>query len=586
MSDKVDCDLTLYTGADFAKRPKEQNYTRTKARLGSGWSQRIKKERDERVTAEFPEIKQESRDHGTALGHDTKREPQAHELERMKRERNRSPLERKKRGRSSERKKRGRSSERMKRERSRSPLERVKRERSRSPLERVRRERSRSPLERVKRERSRSPLERVKRDGSRSPKVRAKQFSLDLTLGEFLLNDLRRRPPSDSIDEMINSIRELDWNCLGAEPLERGRICVDYDAARSVLIGYNYQFAHELCSQCFDASSNVICLPAKLQPRETLDSESEAEYVHPQTLSEEASKLLSRRPAWSTNELCVSCNEQPRNGKNAPFARGTKLLDGSQRFGDSAKRFHDAAADAKVITDGRDFIRVAETALPYAAPDAGERRKTRLRNLHQDLLDVAGAVWERIDDGPSDRSTPLRSHAQDDPVPDVTWTISGPITHVPDPPEPWLEEAIVETRRSGQRAARKVHFNERATIICHDYQVQREDGTNYVYLLPPAESSVSRHIVRSKGFDGPSENMVKHNSRSSGERAGNAILARKFSLERGTLSLPNNISADARKFREGHRSSTKRCIESFPAQRHDAKKIIAMFGYTGDDEED
>ena len=506
-----------------------------------------------------------------------------------KRERSRSPTERKKRGRSSERKKRGRSSERMKRERSRSPLERVKRERSRSPLERVRRERSRSPLERVKRERSRSPPERVKRDGSRSPKVRAKQFSLDLTLGEFLLNDLRRRPPSDSIDEMINSIRELDWNCLGAEPLERGRICVDYDAARSVLIGYNYQFAHELCSQCFDASSNVICLPAKLQPRETLDSESEAEYVHPQTLSEEASKLLSRRPAWSTNELCVSCNEQPRNGKNAPFARGTKLLDGSQRFGDSAKRFHDAAADAKVITDGRDFIRMAETALPYAGTNAGERRKTRLRNLHQDLLDVAGAVWERIDDGPSDRSTPLRSYAQDDPDPDVTWifTISGPVTYEsPDPPEPWLEEAILETRRSGQRAARKVHFNERATIICHDYQVQREDGTNYVYLLPPAESSVSRHIVRSKGFDGPSENQVKHNSRSSGERAGNAILARKFSLERGTLSLPNNISADARKFREGHRSSTKRCIESFPAQRHDAKKIIAMFGYTGDDEED
>ena len=378
-----------------------------------------------------------------------KREPKAldkHEPEAglYKRERSRSPLQRKKRGRSSERKKRGRSSERMKREPSRSPLERPGR-RSPSPLSRPKR-RSPSPLSRPK-----SPLERVKRDGSRSPKVRAKQFSLDLTLGEFLLNDLRRRPPSDSIDEMINSIRELDWNCLGAEPLERGRICVDYDAARSVLIGYNYQFAHELCSQCFDASSNVICLPAKLQPRETLDSESEAEYVHPQTLSEEASKLLSRRPAWSTNELCVSCNEQPRNGKNAPFARGTKLLDGSQRFGDSAKRFHDAAADAKVITDGRDFIRMAETALPYADTNAGERRKTRLRNLHQDLLDVAGAVWERIDDGPSDRSTPLRSHAQDDPVPDVTWTISGPITHVPDPPEPWLEAAMVPHPRERAR---------------------------------------------------------------------------------------------------------------------------------------
>ena len=571
MSDKVDCDLTLYTGADFAKRPKEQNYTRTKARLGSGWSQRIKKERDERVTAEFPEIKQESRDHGTALGHDTKREP-----ERMKRERSRSPLERKKRGRSSERKKRGRSSERMKRERSRSPLERVKRERSRSPLERVRRERSRSPLERVKRERSRSPLERVKRDGSRSPKVRAKQFSLDLTLGEFLLNDLRRRPPSDSIDEMINSIRELDWNCLGAEPLERGRICVDYDAARSVLIGYNYQFAHELCSQCFDASSNVICLPAKLQPRETLDSESEAEYVHPQTLSEEASKLLSRRPAWSTNELCVSCNEQPRNGKNAPFARGTKLLDGSQRFGDSAKRFHDAAADAKVITDGRDFIRMAETALPYADTNAGERRKTRLRNLHQDLLDVAGAVWERIDDGPSDRSTPLRSHAQDDPVPEVTWTISGPITHVPDPPEPWLEAAMVP------RPRRKVHFNERATISLHDYEI-RSDG---VYLLPlDMCSSSSSFSVRAKVCDGPSENQVKRIMNRGTQVLARSIMARRFSLARGTLNLPNN-SADAQKFREGTRTTTTRCIESFPAQRHDAERLISMFGYTGDDEDD
>ena len=192
------------------------------------------------------------------------------------------------------------------------------------------------------------------------------------------------------------------------------------------------------------------------------------------------------------------------------------------------------------------------------------------------------AVWTPTDD-------PVPNVTSDDQVPDVVWifTISGPVTYEsPDPPEPWLEEAIVETRRSGQRAARKVHFNEMATIICHAYQIQRDDGINGVYLLPPAESSVSRHIVRSKGFDGPSENQVKHNSRSSGERAGNAILARKFSLERGTLSLPNNISADARKFREGHRSSTKRCIESFPAQRHDAKKIIAMFGYTGDDEED
>ena len=469
-----------------------------------------------------------------------------------KRERSRSPTERKKRGRSSERKKRGRSSERMKRER------------------------SRSPLERVKRERSRSPPERVKRDGSRSPKVRAKQFSLDLTLGEFLLNDLRRRPPSDSIDEMINSIRELDWNCLGAEPLERGRICVDYDAARSVLIGYNYQFAHELCSQCFDASSNVICLPAKLQPRETLDSESEAEYVHPQTLSEEASKLLSRRPAWSTNELCVSCNEQPRNGKNAPFARGTKLLDGSQRFGDSAKRFHDAAADAKVITDGRDFIRMAETALPYAGTNAGERRKTRLRNLHQDLLDVAGAVWERIDDGPSDRSTPLRSHAQDDPVPDVTWTISGPITHVPDPPEPWLEAAMVPHPR------RKVHFNERATISLHDYEI-RSDG---VYLLPlDMCSSSSSFSVRAKVCDGPSENQVKRIMNRGTQVLARSIMARRFSLARGTLNLPNN-SADARIFHEGVRTKTTRCIESFPAQRHDAKRLIEMFGYTGDDEDD
>jgi hypothetical protein len=281
----------------------------------------------------------------------------------------------------------------------------------------------------------------------------------------------------------------------------------------------------------------------------------------------------------------VSCNEQPRNGKNAPFARGTKLLDGSQRFGDSAKRFHDAAADAKVITDGRDFIRMAETALPYAGTNAGERRKTRLRNLHQDLLDVAGAVWERIDDGPSDRSTPLRSYAQDDPDPDVTWifTISGPVTYEsPDPPEPWLEEAILETRRSGQRAARKVHFNERATISLHDYEI-RSDG---VYLLPLAMCSTSSSFsVRAKVCDGPSENQVKRIMNRGTQVLARSIMARRFSLARGTLSLPNN-SADARIFHEGVRTKTTRCIESFPAQRHDAKRLIEMFGYTGDDEDD
>ena len=201
------------------------------------------------------------------------------------------------------------------------------------------------------------------------------------------------------------------------------------------------------------------------------------------------------------------------------------------------------------------------------------------------------AVWTPTDDPIPDVTSddpvpdvatddPVPDVTTDDPVPDVTWTISGPITHVPDPPEPWLEAAMVPCPR------RKVHFNEMATIICHAYQIQRDDGINGVCLLPPAESSVSRYIVRSKGFDGPSENMVKHHSRSSGERAGNAILARKFSLERGTLSLPNNISADARKFREGHRSSTKRCIESFPAQRHDAERVVRMFEYTGYDEDD
>ena len=196
------------------------------------------------------------------------------------------------------------------------------------------------------------------------------------------------------------------------------------------------------------------------------------------------------------------------------------------------------------------------------------------------------AVWTPTDDPVPDVTSddPVPDVTTDESFPDVTWicTISGPVTYEsPDPPKPWLEEAIMETRR----AARKVHFNEMATIICHAYQIQRDDGINGVYLLPPAESSVSRHIVRSKGFDGPSENMVKHNSRSSGERAGNAILARKFSLERGTLSLPNN-SADARKFHEGTRTNTTRCIESFPAQRHDAERVVRMFEYTGYDEDD
>jgi len=188
------------------------------------------------------------------------------------------------------------------------------------------------------------------------------------------------------------------------------------------------------------------------------------------------------------------------------------------------------------------------------------------------------AVWTPTDD-------PVPDVTSDDPVPDVTWifTISGPVTYEsPDPPEPWLEEAILETRRSGQRAARKVHFNERATISLHDYEI-RSDG---VYLLPlDMCSSSSSFSVRAKVCDGPSENQVKRIMNRGTQVLARSIMARRFSLERGTLSLPNS-SADARKFREGHRTTTARCIESFPAQRHDAKKIIGMFGYTGDDEDD
>ena len=140
----------------------------------------------------------------------------------------------------------------------------------------------------------------------------------------------------------------------------------------------------------------------------------------------------------------------------------------------------------------------------------------------------------------------------------------------------------METRRSGQRAARKVHFNERATISLHDYEI-RSDG---VYLLPlDMCSSSSSFSVRAKVCDGPSENQVKRIMNRGTQVLARSIMARRFSLERGTLSLPNS-SADARKFREGHRTTTARCIESFPAQRHDAKKIIGMFGYTGDDEDD
>ena len=188
------------------------------------------------------------------------------------------------------------------------------------------------------------------------------------------------------------------------------------------------------------------------------------------------------------------------------------------------------------------------------------------------------AVWTPTDD-------PVPNVTSDDQVPDVVWifTISGPVTYEsPDPPEPWLEEAIVETRRSGQRAARKVHFNERATISLYDYEIRR-DG---VYLLPLDMCSTSSSFsVRAKVCDGPSENQVKRIMNRGTQVLARSIMARRFSLARGTLNLPNN-SADARKFREGTRTTTTRCIESFPAQRHDAKKIIGMFGYTGDDEDD
>ena len=197
------------------------------------------------------------------------------------------------------------------------------------------------------------------------------------------------------------------------------------------------------------------------------------------------------------------------------------------------------------------------------------------------------AVWTPTDDPVPDVTSddpvpdvatddPVPDVTTDDPVPDVTWTISGPITHVPDPPEPWLEAAMVPHPR------RKVHFNERATISLHDYEI-RSDG---VYLLPlDMCSSSSSFSVRAKVCDGPSENQVKRIMNRGTQVLARSIMARRFSLARGTLNLPNN-SADARKFREGTRTTTTRCIESFPAQRHDAERIIGMFGYTGDDEDD
>ena len=70
------------------------------------------------------------------------------------------------------------------------------------------------------------------------------------------------------------------------------------------------------------------------------------------------------------------------------------------------------------------------------------------------------AVWTPTDDPVPDVTSddPVPDVTTDESFPDVTWifTISGPVTYEsPDPPEPWLEEAIIETRRSGQRAARE-----------------------------------------------------------------------------------------------------------------------------------
>ena len=265
--------------------------------------------------------------------------------------------------------------------------------------------------------------------------------------------------------------------------------------------------------------------------------------------------------------------------RNCPFTRGTKINDDKPRFDGGAIRHHEHDADAVALSDAKKQLDVASTALTYAAADMGSVRIDRLAQMENALRSSAAAIRERIEGGPSERHEAVASghsdHATIMPLaPVVTWTIVGPATFVPEPLNlQWLGAAMVPDSR------RKIHFNEMMTVICHDYQVQRDDDTNYVYLLPPAESSASLLTVRSKGFDGLSEHQVQRITyRTLGDSIRRDVLARSFSLKRGTLS---NGSEDSLKFLKGTRTSTTRYLgydlAHLPSQRHDAGKLLRMF---------
>ena len=196
-----------------------------------------------------------------------------------------------------------------------------------------------------------------------------------------------------------------------------------------------------------------------------------------------------------------------------------------------------------MTSDALAYLTVAETAVPYASSASTSAvRIERLASIEARLLASAAAVRERMMGGASKRSGPTPFSAECSQPPNavmskeqeevVVWSVVGPTTLVPEPLNlQWLDAAMTPDSR------RSVRFSEMMTVKCVAGRVtMADDGefdgrgwdaagshrpqrfwhlpstlTNYVYLLHPAEPDVCMDVftVRSKRFDGPSENQVR-----------------------------------------------------------------------------
>ena len=244
----------------------------------------------------------------------------------------------------------------------------------------------------------------------RRKKVDRAPTSATETLSEYVISELRQRPPNPERDELIRAIKSLPQELMRGD-VNRTRFSAGYNDVRDTLKWYKHHFSYELCEPCHAICDNVLYLPPAYKPNDPAhDTDSDAEYVHPHTLTHEQFKRQERQPAWSEHVLCTLCGERPRNGDDTPFARGTKIVDGQQRFDYSTHKFHTACADASVIKDSRKMLTTAHVALAYTGSDSSEFsriRTERLGDIHTNLINTAAAVKERIAGGVSERSTPV-----------------------------------------------------------------------------------------------------------------------------------------------------------------------------------